>query len=43
VVESERIEFKEGWNPLSVLHTLCAFANDFHATLKTGGESAKSG
>jgi ATP-dependent DNA helicase RecG len=30
VVESERIEFKEGWNPLSVLHTLCAFANDFH-------------
>ncbi len=30
VVESERIEFKRGWNPLSVLHTLCAFANDFH-------------
>src|SRR3979490_1419872 len=30
VVESERIEFKEGWNPLSALHTLCAFANDFH-------------
>src|SRR6266702_1261320 len=30
VVESERIEFKQGWNPLSVLHTLCAFANDFH-------------
>jgi len=30
LVESERIEFKEGWNPLSVLQTLCAFANDFH-------------
>jgi ATP-dependent DNA helicase RecG len=29
-VESERVEFKEGWNPLSTLHTLCAFANDFH-------------
>ena len=30
LVESERIEFKEGWNPLAVLHSLCAFANDFH-------------
>ena len=29
-VEWERLEFKEGWNPLEVLHTLCAFANDFH-------------
>jgi ATP-dependent DNA helicase RecG len=29
-VESERIEFKQGWNPEAVLHTLCAFANDFH-------------
>jgi hypothetical protein len=29
-VEWERLEFKEGWNPLPVLHTLCAFANDFH-------------
>src|SRR5437868_3395675 len=28
-VESERIEFKEGWNPEDVLHTMCAFANDF--------------
>lgn len=28
-VESERIEYKQGWNPESVLHTLCAFANDF--------------
>ena len=30
VIEDERIEFKEGWNPEAVLHTLCAFANDFH-------------
>lgn len=30
LVESERLELKSGWNPLSVLQTLCAFANDFH-------------
>lgn len=29
-VEWERLEFKQGWNPEAVLHTLCAFANDFH-------------
>ena len=29
-VEWERLEFKAGWNPHAVLHTLCAFANDFH-------------
>ncbi len=29
-VEWERLEFKQGWNPLDTLHTLCAFANDFH-------------
>ncbi|HXG83546.1 MAG TPA: RNA-binding domain-containing protein [Pyrinomonadaceae bacterium] len=29
-VEWERIEFKEGWNPLAVVRTLCAFANDFN-------------
>lgn len=28
-VEWERIEFKEGWNDLDVLHTICTFANDF--------------
>ncbi len=27
-VEWERIEFKEGWNPEIILHTICAFAND---------------
>jgi len=29
-IEWERLEFKKGWNPESVIHTLCAFANDFH-------------
>jgi ATP-dependent DNA helicase RecG len=30
IVEWERIEFKEGWNPERVLRTICAFANDFN-------------
>jgi ATP-dependent DNA helicase RecG len=30
LIEWERLEFKKGWNPEAVLHTLCAFANDFH-------------
>ncbi len=29
-VEWERLEFKRGRNTEAVLHTLCAFANDFH-------------
>ena len=29
-IESVRVEYKAGWNPESVLHTLGAFANDFH-------------
>ncbi len=29
-VEWERIEFKKGWNPEAVMHTMCAFANDLH-------------
>ena len=29
-IEGERIEYKAGWNPQSVLYTICAFANDFH-------------
>jgi ATP-dependent DNA helicase RecG len=28
VVEGERVEFKEGWNPEPILRTICAFAND---------------
>ncbi|MCI8425809.1 MAG: AAA family ATPase [Adlercreutzia sp.] len=27
-VESARIEFKEGWNPEDIIHSICAFAND---------------
>ncbi len=27
-VESDRIEFKKGWNPKSIYHSICAFAND---------------
>lgn len=29
-VENERLEFKRGWNPLEVLHTMTAFANDIN-------------
>jgi ATP-dependent DNA helicase RecG len=29
-VEWERLEYKAGWNPEAVLHSICAFANDFH-------------
>ncbi len=28
IVENERIEFKKGWNPEPILHSICAFAND---------------
>ena len=30
IVEWERIEFREGWNPERTLRTICAFANDFN-------------
>ena len=30
VVEWERLEFKKGWNPLDVIHVICAFANDIN-------------
>lgn len=30
VVEWERLEFKRGWNPEEVIHTMCAFANDLN-------------
>ena len=30
VVESERIEFKKGWNPEEIMHSICAFANDIN-------------
>src|SRR5690606_20113276 len=28
-VESDRIEYKKGWNPGPIYRTICAFANDF--------------
>ncbi|KWW26996.1 MAG: divergent AAA domain-containing protein [bacterium P3] len=30
LIESNRIEFKKGWNPASIYHSVCAFANDFN-------------
>ncbi|UYZ63238.1 RNA-binding domain-containing protein [Hymenobacter weizhouensis] len=29
-VEWERLEFKTGWNPQDILHSICAFANDIN-------------
>ena len=29
-VEWERLEFKKGWNPEVVIHSMCAFANDIN-------------
>lgn len=29
IVENQRIEFKEGWDPEPIIHSICAFANDF--------------
>lgn len=29
IVESDRIEFKTGWNPKEILHVMCGFANDY--------------
>ena len=31
-VESNRIEFKAGWNPDKIYHTVCAFATDLENT-----------
>ncbi len=30
VVERARIDYKKGWNPEDVIHSMCAFANDIH-------------
>jgi ATP-dependent DNA helicase RecG len=29
-VEWDRLEFKKGWNPEEIVHSLCAFANDIN-------------
>lgn len=31
-VESNQLEFKEGWNPDAIYRSICAFANDFEDT-----------
>ncbi len=31
-VETDRIEYKEGWNPDAIYRSICAFANDFDNT-----------
>lgn len=28
-IESDRVEFKRGWNPDDIYHSVCAFANDY--------------
>ncbi len=32
VVEHDRVEYKTGWNPNDIIHSICAFANDFDNT-----------
>lgn len=32
IVETNRVEYKAGWNPEKILHTMCAFANDYEDT-----------
>ena len=39
-VESDRIEYTEGWNPDAIYRSICAFANDFE---KIGGGYIKTG
>ena len=29
VVEKNRVEYKEGWKPSDITHSICAFANDY--------------
>ena len=38
-IESNRIEFKKGWNPGSIYHSICAFAIPVHEVC---GESSET-
>ena len=29
VVEHDRVEYKTGWNPNAIIHSICAFANEY--------------
>lgn len=46
-IESNRIEFKKGWNPDKIYHTICAFATDLDNTgggyILVGVEQDKNG
>lgn len=46
-IESNRIEFKSGWNPDKIYHTICAFATDLDNTgggyILVGVEQDKNG
>lgn len=33
-IESNRIEYKQGWNPTAIYHTICASANITFEELK---------
>ena len=41
-VESDRIEYKKGWNPDAIYRSICAFANDFD-NIGGGGISGLEG
>lgn len=32
VVEHDCVEYKTGWNPNAIIHSICAFANDYDNT-----------
>ena len=32
VVEHDRVEYNTGWNPNDIIHSICAFANDYDNT-----------
>jgi ATP-dependent DNA helicase RecG len=32
VVDSDRVEYKQGWNPADTVRTICTYANDFNNT-----------
>ena len=36
-LESDRIEFKAGWNPDDIYHSVCAFANDYNNDVNIEG------
>lgn len=36
-IESERVDYKAVWNSERIVHTLSAFANDFHNFRNGGG------